>query len=709
MRFNRLWSVILIIAVMMGLSSHVPPISFGQGGSNLAPDGVSGETYYAPFPVSIALDGEFDDWAGVPLVHMEQSPDGPAVNFGAAADGEFIYLYGDIIDSNIISGEHGEDYWNEDSIEFYLNGTGDLTLSSYTDGVVQITIPALDRNLPPEEAIISGVRGLSANAKLFAVPTEEGWSVEVAVPLKSDIWDITPKHEAEIGFQVHLNVAAEKNRSGKLMWSIFDASDKSYQDPSLFGKLIFYEASAQPTAAVIPGVYQFSSVLDEDGALDDFENGIWMGYDNADLPMGLVPAENSALAIRQVLPGSEIALPEQKEVNNVLAVQYATTGGFQHIFTDGSNRIQQDWSAYNALGFWLSGSVSGTISLLAGDSAELWTSPFTNETEGWQYVIVPFALLQSSSGSPLPLTNISGYGFEFTSTNEVNNAYLDNFELFTAENTTGVSYLDAQPKAAFVIDESITWDSREWSLLWSDEFEGVANTPINADNWTCETGGNGWGNGEWEYYTDRVENVSLDGTGNLAIVAREENPNDYTCHYGHCTHTSARCITANKVEFTYGRVEARLKIPYGQGIWPAFWMLGANFRQVGWPGSGEIDIMENVGFEPQTVHGTVHGPRYSGANGIGGGFSLDEDFSADFHVYAIEWDANVIRWYVDGELYKIVSLNDMGGREWVFDHDFFLLLNVAVGGAWPGFPDETTVFPQTMLVDYVRVYQLTAD
>ena len=160
------------------------------------------------------------------------------------------------------------------------------------------------------------------------------------------------------------------------------------------------------------------------------------------------------------------------------------------------------------------------------------------------------------------------------------------------------------------------------------------------------------------------------------------------------------------MEFTYGRVEARLWLPYGQGIWPAFWMLGANFDQAGWPTAGEIDIMENVGFEPQTVHGTIHGPGYSGGSGIGGGTSLDAPLSDGFHVYAIDWDPNVIRWYVDGELYNTVSINDVGRREWVFDHDFFLLLNVAVGGYWPGFPDETTVFPQTMRVDYVRVYQL---
>ena len=240
-----------------------------------------------------------------------------------------------------------------------------------------------------------------------------------------------------------------------------------------------------------------------------------------------------------------------------------------------------------------------------------------------------------------------------------------------------------------------------------DGFDGAAETPINNEFWTAEIGGHGWGNNELEYYTDRIENVSLDGQGNLAINAIQENPGDYTCHYGVCEYTSARIVTMDKFQFTYGRVEARLKIPRGQGIWPAFWMLGADFGTVGWPGSGEIDIMENVGKEPRIVYGTVHGPGYSGGNGIGGtGLTREVDYADDFHVYAIDWDVDAIRWYIDGELFQIVSLNDLNGREWVFNHDFFLILNVAVGGNWPGMPDETTVMPQQMLVDYVRVYQL---
>ncbi|MCD4686069.1 MAG: family 16 glycosylhydrolase, partial [Anaerolineae bacterium] len=141
---------------------------------------------------------------------------------------------------------------------------------------------------------------------------------------------------------------------------------------------------------------------------------------------------------------------------------------------------------------------------------------------------------------------------------------------------------------------------------------------------------------------------------------------------------------------------------------PAFWMLGADFGQVGWPNSGEIDILEYVGAEPQTTYGTIHGPGYSGASGVGSPRPFDVDVADDYHVFGIEWDPNVIRWYVDGELFNTVTPDALVGRPWVFDHDFFLILNVAVGGYWPGNPDETTVFPQQMAVDWVRVYQRAA-
>jgi len=242
-----------------------------------------------------------------------------------------------------------------------------------------------------------------------------------------------------------------------------------------------------------------------------------------------------------------------------------------------------------------------------------------------------------------------------------------------------------------------------WTLVWSDEFNGPNGSPPDPAKWAFDTGGHGWGNNELEYYTARPQNAQQQN-GNLVIkVIREAytGPDGVTRNY-----TSARLKTAGLFSQAYGRFEARIKIPYGQGIWPAFWMLGADIPTKGWPACGEIDIMENVGFEPSTVHGSMHGPGYSGATPLTGRFALPSGrFSDDFHVFAIEWESKAVRFYVGNKLYETRTPSDLpSGTNWVFDHPFFILLNVAVGGNWPGSPDQSTVFPQAMLVDYVRVY-----
>lgn len=244
-----------------------------------------------------------------------------------------------------------------------------------------------------------------------------------------------------------------------------------------------------------------------------------------------------------------------------------------------------------------------------------------------------------------------------------------------------------------------------WTLVWSDEFNGPNGSTVDASKWVSETGGNGWGNQELEYYTARPQNAHQQD-GNLVIKVLSEK---YTGIDGVTRdYTSTRLKTLGKFSQAYGRFEARIKIPRGQGIWPAFWMLGDDIDKPGWPACGEIDIMENIGKEQALVHGTIHGPGYSGAAGIGSPYSLADKkpFTDDFHVYAVEWEPNAIRFYVDKDLYATRTPADLPkGAKWVYDHPFFLLLNVAVGGGWPGNPDATSVFPQTMLVDYVRVYR----
>ncbi len=244
-----------------------------------------------------------------------------------------------------------------------------------------------------------------------------------------------------------------------------------------------------------------------------------------------------------------------------------------------------------------------------------------------------------------------------------------------------------------------------WRLAWSDEFNGRDGSAVDSTKWSFDVGGKGWGNNELETYTSRTTNAHVEA-GSLVIKAIKETftgTDNITRNY-----TSARLLTKHKFTQAYGRFEARIRIPFGQGIWPAFWMLGDNIDTAHWPNCGEIDIMENIGREPSAVHGTFHGPGYSGGKGIGAAYTLTggRKFSDDFHTFALEWEPNVMRFYVDGKLYQTRTPADLpGGAAWVFDRPFFIILNVAVGGDWPGNPDATTVFPQRMLVDYVRVYR----
>jgi beta-glucanase (GH16 family) len=243
---------------------------------------------------------------------------------------------------------------------------------------------------------------------------------------------------------------------------------------------------------------------------------------------------------------------------------------------------------------------------------------------------------------------------------------------------------------------------RNYQLVWEDNFAGPAGTSPDASKWTYDIGigpGNdGWGNQELQYYTDRPENVALDGAGNLAITARSES-------YGGRGFTSARLNTKGLFTQTYGRFEARIKMPWGPGIWPAFWMLGANIDEVSWPRCGEIDIMEYRGQEPNLIHGSLHGPGYSGGAAITKGYGFTNDrFDVDFHVFAVEWGEDYIDYYVDDALYQRIRPEDLPG-DWVYNQPFFIILNVAVGGNYVGFPTPETPFPQTMLVDYVKVYK----
>ena len=240
-------------------------------------------------------------------------------------------------------------------------------------------------------------------------------------------------------------------------------------------------------------------------------------------------------------------------------------------------------------------------------------------------------------------------------------------------------------------------EERNWQETWSDDFNGASGQLPDATKWAFDlgTGDGGWGNDELQSYTKNPENVSLDGEGNLVITAINSGG----------SFTSARIKTQGIFARKYGRFEARIKTPYGPGMWPAFWMLGENIETTAWPQCGEIDIMELRGQEPHIIHGTIHGPGYSGGNPVTKSYSLVNDrYDVDFHLFAVEWDKDKIDFFVDDYLYQRIERKDVPG-EWVYDQPFFLLLNVAVGGNYVGFPTARTPFPQKMIVDYVRVYQ----
>jgi len=243
-----------------------------------------------------------------------------------------------------------------------------------------------------------------------------------------------------------------------------------------------------------------------------------------------------------------------------------------------------------------------------------------------------------------------------------------------------------------------------WSLAWAEEFDGPAGSPPDPGTWRPETGGHGWGNAELQYYTSETANAALDGAGSLAITVDRPDPRLAAGSYDGCQYTSARLITKELKSFRYGLIQARIKLPPGRGIWPACWMLGTDIDAAGWPGCGEIDVMENFGTNPDVVHGTVHGPGYCGDDGITAALDTGGPLSAAFHVYSVCWEPGRIRWYADQALYHTVTLATVGSRPWVFDHDFYLLINVAVGGHPSQPPDQSTTFPQSLLIDYIRVY-----
>ncbi len=268
----------------------------------------------------------------------------------------------------------------------------------------------------------------------------------------------------------------------------------------------------------------------------------------------------------------------------------------------------------------------------------------------------------------------------------------------TISSSTAIGTIRNDDEFVFVPEDGYTTPENYagYNKIFADEFDG---NNIDLGFWTHEQGDHGWGNNEWQNYTNLPQNSYI-SDGKLIIEAIDE---------GNGAYSSARMITRDKFEFTFGRVDIRAKLPFGQGIWPALWMLGENITDIGWPACGEIDIMELLGHESHVIHGTAHwgnqGDGFSQFTGNAYGLPGGARFEDEFHVFSIVWENNSIEWYLDDQLYHSINASTVGNFDYPFNRPFFFIFNIAVGGNWPGYPDASTQFPQRMFVDYIRVFQ----
>jgi beta-glucanase (GH16 family) len=492
---------LFLVGTLMGLTA--------QDKGTIAPDQIPGVAVYIPYPLKITLDGNLDDWKGVPTQRIingvAKGPDkkqNQYVDFSVAADETNIYLYMHSEDANIIAGKHGADFWNEDSMEFYLNFTENLNARAYGPGIMQVTINATNiGNKSASTLSISGTNSPASKVQAKVFKTADGWAFEAAVPLGK----FKPSHGKAIGFQVHGNGASVKDRDAKLIWSKLDISDSSYQNPAVFGRGVFFKIGS------------------------------------TDIP---VPTD------------------------------------------------------------------------LGKDMAQT----------------------------------------------------------FKSEGSVG----KATKK-----------------LVWADEFDYTGEPKM--DKWAYDAADAGKYNQELQEYTHSRANSSVKD-GMLTISALKDAKGKWT---------SARLFTKGKADWTYGYIEVRAKLPAGKGTWPAIWMMPTNDNYGGWPDSGEIDIMEFVGFDPDKIHTSAHTKSYNWRIGTQQTRQASiKGVCSEFHTYALEWTPKALFWYVDDQPFYFFMNDNNGSPSWPFNKPFFIILNVAMGGAWGGMNGmDESLNKADMIVDYVHVYQ----
>ncbi len=498
------------VLALTALFLLVAPFAAAQDKGTIAPDQIPGAVVYVPFPVQIALDGNLADWKGIPVQRVTT---GPAIGpdkkqnqwfeFSLASDGKELFVYMRSQDSNIIAGKHGADFWNEDSMEFYVNLTKNLVAKSYASGIMQVTINATNIGKTAKDALsLSGMNSNQSKARAHVFKTSDGWAFEAAIPLPKGF---AVEHGTNIGFQTHANGASVADRDSKLIWGALDTDDRSYQDPSLFGRAVFFKTGS------------------------------------TDIPQ----AKNMGLSL--------------------------------------------------------------------GD-------------------------------------------------------------MFKKDGARGK-------------------DGKK--VVWADEFD-YTGAP-DSKKWDYDAADSGKWNEELQIYTQSREN-SFVKDGVLTISARKDAKGKWS---------SARLYTRGKADWTYGYIEVKAKIPQGKGTWPAIWMMPSQDTYGSWPASGEIDIMEHVGFDQDKIHASVHTADYNHRKSTQKTRSAKiPNVSGEFHTYAIEWTDKAIFWYVDGEPFYYFVKEQGGFKVWPFDKPFYLILNVAMGGIWGGMQGMDPKLDRAdMTVDYVRVYR----
>ncbi len=572
-------------------------------------------------------------------------------------------------------------------------------------------------------------RPLEVNLSAAQFEVVEGALAEVGVKLSRPLKDGDPD-QVSVSYTTEPGSAIPDRDytpvSGMLTFFKDDVSEQSFTVPTIDNnkrdgdKTVILRLSDPVDIPLGSQVQSWVDIVDDEvldpTLLDDFERGAY-----------LWDSKNVTLSTPEIAAGDPLAVPGQGayehilEVDTALLVDIIVSGSICNsgngvipvalLTTDSFDALSVD---HNTVQFGdaeethrdkKTGDAQRHEEDFEGDGDVDLIFHFRAEKTGYCDPTQQFTLTgETYSGKPIVSGGEAGFGRDFPIGQDWTKGEALNFWFYGTNSGDAIT---------LELKDNRTPDPGPsgWNMVWSDEFDDPSGTPPNPAYWSYEIGDGaanslvGWGNSELQYYTSSTDNSATDGNGNLVISVKEAD-GSLGCWYGLCEYTSARLISQYKAEFAYGRIESRILVPEGEdGLWPAFWSLGTDIGEVGWPQTGEIDIMEYVSRLPNEIFGTIHGPGYSGGNAFGNVWDFGVPTSSEYHTFAIEWQPDLIEWYVDDIRYHTAIPADVAPNEWVFNDPVFLILNMAIGGNFGGPVSDDLTFPQEMKVDYVRVYQ----